>query len=94
MNATSVILEGRSPADGHRQAPSKTLEHPAPNHPTLNEIQIRAYKIHQRHGGYYGGYSLDDWLEAEHELDDELHNADEPQRGEKRRGAVRTKLVQ
>jgi hypothetical protein len=38
---------------------------------TLNEIQRRAYEIHQRHGAIYGGYTLEDWLEAEHELDEE-----------------------
>jgi hypothetical protein len=38
---------------------------------TLNEVQRRAYQIHQRHGGVYGGYTLEDWLEAEHELDEE-----------------------
>ncbi len=38
---------------------------------TLNEVQRRAYRIHQRHGGIYGGYTLEDWLEAERELDEE-----------------------
>jgi hypothetical protein len=38
---------------------------------TLNEIQRRAYRIHERHGGISGGYTLEDWLEAEHELDEE-----------------------
>jgi Protein of unknown function (DUF2934) len=38
---------------------------------TLNEVQRRAYQIHQRYGGIYGGYTLEDWLEAEHELDEE-----------------------
>jgi len=38
---------------------------------TLNEIQRRAYQIHQRHGAIYGGYTLEDWLEAEHELEQE-----------------------
>jgi hypothetical protein len=48
-------------------------DNPPPAHsPSLNEIQIRAYRIHQEHGAAYGGYSLDDWLEAEHELDEEL----------------------
>lgn len=93
MNAIAVILEEGSSADGHRHGPSN-LDHPAPSHPTLNEIQIRAYKIHQQHGGYYGGYSLDDWLEAEHELDDELYNVNDGQRGEKHDGAARTGLVQ
>ena len=37
----------------------------------LNEIQRRAYRVHERHGGVYGGYTLEDWLEAERELDEE-----------------------
>lgn len=45
---------------------------PAVRLPSLNEIQIRAYRIHQRHGAIYGGYNLDEWLEAEHELEEEL----------------------
>jgi len=42
------------------------------HHPTLNEIQIHACRIHQRHGAYYGGYTLEDWLEAEHELNGDV----------------------
>jgi hypothetical protein len=38
---------------------------------TLDEIQRRACRIHRRHGGIYGGYTLEEWLEAEHELEDE-----------------------
>ena len=49
-----------------------TDNHSAPHPPTLNEIQIRAYRIHQTHGAVYGGYSIDDWLEAEQELNEEL----------------------
>jgi hypothetical protein len=37
---------------------------------TLEEIQRRALKIHHEHGSVTGGYTLDDWLEAEHELAD------------------------
>jgi hypothetical protein len=37
---------------------------------TLEEIQRRALEIHHEHGGVTGGYTLDDWLEAEHELED------------------------
>lgn len=47
----------------------ETGKHEHPH--TLNDIQRRAYRIHQRHGGIYGGYTLEEWLEAEHELDDE-----------------------
>jgi hypothetical protein len=38
---------------------------------TLDEIQRRAFRIHRRHGGTHGGYTLEDWLEAEHELEKE-----------------------
>lgn len=46
--------------------------------PTLNEIQLRAYRVHYRHGGVFGGYTLDDWLEAEHELNDSGDNSESP----------------
>lgn len=42
--------------------------HRAHHPPSLDEIQLRAYRVHYQHGGVFGGYSLDDWLEAEHEL--------------------------
>jgi hypothetical protein len=48
------------------------------NPPTLEEIQIRAYRVHWQHGGVYGGYSLDDWLEAEHELDSDTGSDSNP----------------
>jgi hypothetical protein len=45
---------------------------PKPRHThSPNEVQRRAYQVHQRHGGVSGGYTLEDWLEAEHELDEE-----------------------
>jgi hypothetical protein len=50
---------------------------PAQNDPEeiTDEIQRRAFRIHRRHGGTYGGYTLEDWLEAEHELEKEDHPA-------------------
>jgi len=45
--------------------------HPPTLNPTLNEVQLRACRIHHEHGSVCGGYTLDDWLEAEHELADE-----------------------
>ena len=51
--------------------------HVPQNPPTLNDIQHRAYRIHREHGAVNGGYTLDDWLEAEHELVDEVTPADE-----------------
>jgi hypothetical protein len=60
---------------GHDKDPRTTenrLEiHPESHHPTLDEIQLRACRIHSKHGGVCGGYNLDDWFEAEHELEDE-----------------------
>jgi hypothetical protein len=37
----------------------------------LDEIQSRARRLHHQHGATYGGYTLEEWLEAEHELDEE-----------------------
>jgi hypothetical protein len=45
--------------------------HPESHHPTLDEIQLRAFRIHSKHGGVCGGYNLDDWFEAEQELEEE-----------------------
>ena len=71
MNEVSAIdsLDSR---DNSVVTPQKELEiHPHSHHPTLNEIQLQACRIHYQHGGVCGGYTLDDWLEAEHELEDE-----------------------
>ena len=38
--------------------------------PTLEDVQRRACEIHHEHGAVTGGYTLDEWLEAEHELGD------------------------
>ena len=38
--------------------------------PSLEDVQRLARRIHHEHGGVTGGYTLDDWLEAEHELED------------------------
>lgn len=37
--------------------------------PTLEDVQRRAFEIHHEHGAVNGGYTLDEWLEAEHELE-------------------------
>lgn len=52
------------------------------HHATLNEIQIRAYRVHFEHGGISGGYTLDDWLEAEHELSCDTGSDSQPDSGE------------
>lgn len=35
----------------------------------LDEVQRRACRLHHRHGATCGGYTLEEWLEAEHELE-------------------------
>jgi hypothetical protein len=70
MNQVSVA--GKDILDNPVVTSGKELEiHPDSHQPTLNEIQLRACRIHYEHGGVCGGYTLDDWLEAEHELADE-----------------------
>ena len=59
--------------DSRRKVNEKQPGNPQPPHViTLSEIQIHACRIHQRHGAYYGGYTLEDWLEAEHELNGDI----------------------
>lgn len=48
--------------------------------PTLEDIQHRACEIHHEHGAVNGGYTLDEWLEAEHELEE----TDDPDAGNDR----------
>ena len=51
----------------------REIETQADSHPpTLDEIQREACRIHFEHGGVTGGYTLDDWLEAEHELEHKI----------------------
>jgi Protein of unknown function (DUF2934) len=52
----------------HGAANQSECANPSAGHPpTLDQIQIRAYRIHLDRGGLYG-YDLDDWLQAEREL--------------------------
>src|ERR1700691_1540076 len=58
----------------NRDIASKGSETPSPEQDTghrLNEIQRRACRLHHQHGATCGGYTLEEWLEAEHELDEE-----------------------
>jgi hypothetical protein len=72
-----ALYEGNKRSRKHRtfpnhSHPARFRKYPKSQHAdNLNEIQRRAYRIHERHGGVYGGYTLEDWLEAEHELDEE-----------------------
>jgi hypothetical protein len=68
----SLMIEMAHGFDAQGMIPQGLSCDPPPLRRTsLHDIQIRAYRIHQKHGGVYGGYTLDEWLEAEHELDEE-----------------------
>lgn len=43
------------------------------NRPTAEEIRKRAFEIHIERGGIYG-CDLDDWLQAERELQQKIKN--------------------
>lgn len=68
----SSIIEMAHGSDAQRMIlQGLSYDPPLPRRGSLHDIQIRAYRIHQKHGGVYGGYTLDEWLEAERELDEE-----------------------
>jgi Protein of unknown function (DUF2934) len=51
---------------------SDVLEEKAQNEPTLAEIRQRAFEIHIERGGIHG-CELDDWLQAERELQEKYN---------------------
>lgn len=46
---------------------------PSKDGPTPEEIRLRAFEIHIERGGIHG-CDLDDWMEAEHELQKKYKN--------------------
>jgi hypothetical protein len=52
---------------------SSTAEQQIQNAPTPGEIRQRAFEIHIERGGFYG-CDLDDWLQAERELQQKYKN--------------------
>jgi hypothetical protein len=55
---------------------SDTAEQAIKDGPTPEEIRQRAFEIHIEHGGIYG-CDLDDWLQAERELQQKHKNNEE-----------------
>jgi hypothetical protein len=73
-----IVADQTVNSNGRQNMPAQqdSEESPENQHPhTLDEIQRRACRIHSRHGAVYGGYTLEEWLEAEHELEHEEHPA-------------------
>ena len=52
---------------------SSIAEQPIKNAPTPEEIRQRAFEIHIERGGIHG-CDLDDWLQAERELQEKFKN--------------------
>jgi hypothetical protein len=77
---TSITTSAAKARSSPIAQPKSVVDPPAESHPSMNEIQIRAYRVHQQRGGIYGGYTLDEWLQAEHDLDDELRKNPKPTR--------------
>jgi hypothetical protein len=53
---------------------AESAETPAADSPRLEEIRIRAYGIYIERGGQ-PGHDLDDWLQAERELEPKARSA-------------------
>lgn len=62
-----------------RVAPKKTRSLPVPEQDfreqRLDRISARAYEIYEARGGAWG-QDLDDWLQAEKQIDDEIGEVD------------------
>ncbi|HVT79749.1 MAG TPA: DUF2934 domain-containing protein [Phycisphaerae bacterium] len=59
--------------DGIEETGENVVEH-ASRLPTHDEIERRAYEVYLRRGGEEG-HCEEDWLEAERELLEEMHNS-------------------
>ena len=64
--------------------PSSAGQKLSKNAPTAEEIRKRAFEIHIERGGIYG-FDLDDWLQAERELQQEPKN--------NKKGSTKTKFL-
>ncbi len=55
---------------------SRNVAEHEPRLPTHDEIEVRAFEVYLRHGSQ-AGHCEENWLEAEHELMEEMRNGDE-----------------
>ncbi|HTS11916.1 MAG TPA: hypothetical protein VMH00_07355 [Candidatus Limnocylindrales bacterium] len=77
-----VSLTSGEDSEGDGSDSRESTTHDEHHSHSLDEIQIRAYRVHYEHGGIYGGYTLDEWLEAEHKLDQETDSGSQPDDGD------------
>jgi hypothetical protein len=59
---------------GRRTAEGNAAKDAAKDAPTPEEIRQRAFEIHVERGGIHG-YDLDDWLQAERELQNKYRSS-------------------
>lgn len=70
-------MESKSDAGSNQSTTSEVVQSEevrVQNAPSPEEIQHRAYEIHIEHGGAHG-QGLDDWLQAERELEEKYRNS-------------------
>lgn len=58
--------------DGHDNSASVAGEHEPPPESRMNKIARRAHEIYAARGGEHGK-AMEDWLQAEREVDAEIH---------------------
>ena len=68
---------------------SEVAEEEGQNGPTLAQIRERAFKIHIERGGIHG-CGLDDWLQAERELQEKYNKSND---GGRKRNDVHTDTI-
>jgi len=68
--ATSPQDASRESAGAAMTPPDSPVQTPTLPESRMDRISQRAYEIYQRRGGQ-GGHEMDDWLQAEREIDGE-----------------------
>ena len=74
-------MKSQNPGTNAENIPRGILQSNVPkessrNGPSLAQIRERASEIHSERGGIHG-YDLDDWLRAEHELQEKLNKSND-----------------
>jgi DUF2934 family protein len=70
VKAVEMKEDKQQSISGADVTPSELIDSPDAVAPTWQEIEMRAYSIHQAHGSIHGD-DFDDWLQAERELTEE-----------------------
>lgn len=74
MKSSNVVANAESTLKSAAQSNVTAVETPK-NRPTREEIRQRAFEIHIERGGIHG-CDLDDWLQAERELEEKYRSSE------------------